>query len=382
MLLGILFTLQQSRKKIKILQIIQRPQFRGAETFACQLSEHLVSAGHNVDVLFLFGAENMTLPYNLPFIHLKGREKNRWIDFSGYYRLNRIITSGRYDIVQANAGDTLKYASLSKKIFGWKAPLIFRNANKISDFLRSGLKKKITSWIMSEVDFVASVSNECRMDFEKTFPFFHNRIATLPIGVNTTIPSPYHSWRDIDVSGEGPFFLSVASFVPEKNHEGLIRIFSKFSNEHPGSRLLLIGEGRLKKTIQEIVIQNQLEDSVYFLGKRSDVLNIMPLCHALLIPSHIEGLPGVILEAFISKLPVAAYDVGGIREVVRNNETGFLIPKNSEPDFLLAMKEVISSVNNNLIEKAYQLVLQEYTNDKIAGRFLESYQNVLSGTKS
>jgi hypothetical protein len=62
---------------------------------------------------------------------LEANEKKRWWDFKHYAKLANIIKKGQYDLVQANAGDTLKYASLSKKIFGWKAKLVFRNANKI-----------------------------------------------------------------------------------------------------------------------------------------------------------------------------------------------------------------------------------------------------------
>ena len=128
---------------MKILQIIQRSQLRGAEIFACQLSEALQNMGHQVDVLILFGKKSDVFHFPLSFFYLEANEEKRWLDFKGYKKLNQFIKKGNYDIVQANAGDTLKYATLSKKIFGWNNHLVFRNANKIGDFLNTIPKKLI-----------------------------------------------------------------------------------------------------------------------------------------------------------------------------------------------------------------------------------------------
>ena len=66
---------------MKILQIIQKPQFRGAEIFACQLSVELIKLGHEVDILFLTGNEDEILPFQLKFIYLKANLKRRFWDF-------------------------------------------------------------------------------------------------------------------------------------------------------------------------------------------------------------------------------------------------------------------------------------------------------------
>ena len=144
---------------------------------------HLLPQIH-VDVLFLFGKENDVFDFDLTFYYLDANERKRWWDLCNYKKLASFIKQGQYYIVQANAGDTLKYASLSKKIFSWNAKLVFRNANKISFFLTSNVKKKLNAWLMKEVDYVASVSDECTEDFKKMFPNFKDQIASLPIGVN------------------------------------------------------------------------------------------------------------------------------------------------------------------------------------------------------
>ena len=362
---------------MKILQIIQRSQLRGAEVFACQLSEALQAKGHDVDVLILFGPPSTVFQFPLPFLFLEADEKKRWWDFKGYAKLNTIIRKGRYDIIQANAGDTLKYAALSKKIYRWKSPLIFRNANKISDFINTTPKKILNSWLMKEVAFVASVSKECMTDFQSVYAGFENRISCLPIGIKAQSTPPYASLAEIGITGKGPFLLHVAGFMPEKNHLGLVRIFSQLLPSYPGAKLLLIGEGKLKAQIQTLVQELALDKAILFLGKRDDVLSIMPCCDALLLPSITEGLPGVILESFASRLLVIANNTGGIKEVVIPKQTGWLININDEKGFVDAIQEALSSDHTSIKNTAFELVNNEYDINSISNRFIHFYEKAL-----
>jgi glycosyltransferase involved in cell wall biosynthesis len=363
---------------MKILQVIQKSQFRGAEIFACQLSVELKKIGHEVDVLFLFGDKDEVLPYPLDFIHLKGSIKNRFWDFKAYKRLNRIIRAGKYDVVQANAADTLKYTAISKFLYRWKAKLVYRNANKMGDFLDSYPKKILNRFFVSQVDGVASVSALCKVDFVTQFPNYKKPIYFLPIGITCKSNSPHKSFEQagLILPKDAAVFVHVGSFVPEKNHQGLVAIFEKYLQHNKKALLLLIGEGKLKTVVEQVVKDKQLEKNILFLGKRFDVLELLPLCNGFLLPSLIEGLPGVILEAMYSKTPVIAYDVGGIGEVVTDT-TGFLIEKNDEVGFLNAMLALEHfSDKEQLVQTAYEMVIQKYHNEVLAKSFLEAYLEV------
>lgn len=361
---------------MKILQVIQKPQYRGAEIFACQLSVELKKIGHEVDVLFLFGSEDEQLPYPLHFIHLNATIKKRFWDFKAYAKLNDIILKGNYDIVQANAADTLKYAVMSKYIYNWKSKLVYRNANKISDFLTTKSRIWFNKLLIRKVDAVASVSMECMIDFITCYPTFQKAIECLPIGVSIQRIVPYESLKSLGILGKGPFLLNVASFVPEKNHEGLVRIFCNVLKDYPTAKLLLIGEGKLKSSIETLAEELNLNNNLHFLGKRNDVSQIMSCCDVFLLPSLIEGLPGVILEAFVNKLPVVAYNVGGVKEVVINKKTGFLVPKDDELAFISNLKNALSQDNSYLKDTAFELVTTHYSNESIAKKFIKFYENL------
>jgi glycosyltransferase involved in cell wall biosynthesis len=121
----------------------------------------------------------------------------------------------------------------------------------------------------------------------------------------------------------------------------------------------------------------KLSQNVIFLGRRSDVQQIMSCCQVLVLPSLIEGLPGVILESFINKLPVVAYNVGGIKEVVVDQNTGWLVDADNETEFLKALKESLAAPTETIKENAYSLVTQNYSNESIAKRFLDFYLKAL-----
>jgi len=182
----------------------------------------------------------------------------------------------------------------------------------------------------------------------------------------------------IGINGVGPFLLHVAGFMPEKNHVGLISIFTQMLESHPESKLLLIGEGKLKTKIQNLVNEYALDKKVFFLGKRDDVLRIMPCCDALLLPSLTEGLPGVILESFLSGLPVVAYDTGGIKEVVVSQQTGWLVPLRDEKQFLEAIKQALSYKYESIKSNAYALVSNEYDIQTITKHFVGFYEKTIA----
>src|SRR5690606_35679280 len=92
-------------------------------------------------------------------------------DYKAWRRLNRVIKEFKPDIIQANAGDTLKYAVLSKKNFGWKTPIFFRNASEVGRYINSPIQKSLNSFFYKNVDFVISVSNASKKDLLNNFPF-------------------------------------------------------------------------------------------------------------------------------------------------------------------------------------------------------------------
>jgi glycosyltransferase involved in cell wall biosynthesis len=371
-----------STKPLKILQLIQKPQLRGAEMFACQLSNQLIERGHEVRMISLLDGD-ASLPFRGQLKSLKRPLSKRLFDVDGWKQLAKEIEAFQPDIVQANAGDTLKFATMSRLFFGWKAKVVFRNANKVSDFIDSLPKLILNKFFVQRLDHVISVSELCRQDFIKTYGFPVTKTATVPIGVDAG-PSEAELPEDLRPMFTGrKVLINVASFVPEKNHAGLLNIVRLLVDRGVALYVFLVGDGRLRHTIEQQIQEKGLVDHVKLLGYRNDVRVIMEHADVLLMPSKIEGLPGVILEAFYSRLPVVAYDVGGISEVVKEGNTGWLIKAGDEQAAAQAVMDIFQKVSavEKYVTNAYAMVTTEFTNAAIAGRFEHEYHIITGGRR-
>lgn len=367
---------------MKVLHLIQKSQLRGAEIFASQLASHINHAGHTAVIVSIFSGEAV-LPFTGNIISLNGNPKGRLYDFKAWKKLADIIKTENPDVVQANAGDTLKYAVFSKLFYRWKQPIVFRNASTISLYIKTWSQRNWNKFLFRFVQKIISVSNTSAQDFSRLFPDHKNKVITIPIGIEHSESSQVINGNVNDrvkLNGLGPRIMHVGGFTFEKNHQGLIEIFEEVLKEQPAATLYLVGDGPLKKDLEQLVKTKRLETNVKFCGFQSNPMSYMRSADALVLPSIIEGLPGVLLEAFYCKIPVVAHNVGGIQEIVKNKVTGRLIQKGDTKAFAKAILEAVQKNEHNqkLVDNAYELVVSNYLNTKIANQFINVYLSLAS----
>ncbi len=358
---------------MKIFQLIQKPQLRGAEIFACQLSKALTKKGHTCIIVTLFQGDAV-LPFDGKVIHLGLSKKIRFIDWRGWKKLADLIKSENPDVLQANAGDTLKYAVISKLLFGWKVPIVFRNASTVSLYIKNPWIKRWNAFLYGVTDYIISVSEYTRNDFLSVFPFASTKIGVIPIGIE---PDDFQGNKksEIDI----PILLHVGGFTFEKNHTGLIRIVEQVNIRYPNVVLWLVGDGPLRSNVEQFVQSKSMTDKVRFWGYQANPAEFFRQATLFLLPSIIEGLPGVILESFYCKIPVVAYHVGAIGELIKTDETGFLIEKGNEKDFVTVVVKALQDKSglSAYVENAYQLVTENYTLSSVSDRFESMYRKLV-----
>ena len=126
--------------------------------FSCQLSNHLLRQGHQVEVMSIFDGE-ADLPFDGRVRSLSGKKDWRYTDFRGWRKLAGFIKHFQPDVVQANAADTLKYAICSKILHKWKVPVIYRNASSASFYIKDPFSKAFNAFLLKRVDMILSVSH-------------------------------------------------------------------------------------------------------------------------------------------------------------------------------------------------------------------------------
>lgn len=165
----------------------------------------------------------------------------------------------------------------------------------------------------------------------RLFPFFRKKSSIIRAAIDDVhFFSP--AQKDV-ISEESETIVigTVSCFKPQKNIFDLLRAFKfVYDNVRPDfkKRLLLqiIGDGQQRDKIQSWIVQHKLAARIELLGWQQDVVTVMRSWKIFALSSLWEGLPCAVIEARLCGLPVVAYDVGGIAEVIKNYKNGFLVP--------------------------------------------------------
>lgn len=118
----------------------------------------------------------------------------------------------------------------------------------------------------------------------------------------------------------------VGRLAKQKGHRHLFKAISHLKGRTPNIRLIVVGDGELKKELEEYARKLNIEKEVIFLGFRKDMPALYSLMDVFCLPSEFEGFGIAIIEAMAAGKPVVAANVGGIPEVVIDGEAGILVP--------------------------------------------------------
>ena len=122
----------------------------------------------------------------------------------------------------------------------------------------------------------------------------------------------------------------VGWLIPIKGPEYLLKAMDYIWPEHPETSLVMVGKGDLDVDLRAEALRKNVNGKVKFLGWREDIDEIMPIFDMLVLPSLNEGMGRVLVEAMAAGKPVVASRVGGIPDLVRHGETGYLVPPADE----------------------------------------------------
>ena len=136
-----------------------------------------------------------------------------------------------------------------------------------------------------------------------------------------------------------PHLIHISNFRPMKNIPGAIEAFEQVRRV-TDARLTFVGDGECMAEARAEVERRNLAKSVRFTGLVEDIPAVLEPAHVMLVSSRYESFGLAILEAMARGVPVVAPDVGGIPEVIRHGETGFVFPPGdfqAAADFVLRM---------------------------------------------
>jgi len=194
-----------------------------------------------------------------------------------------------------------------------------------------------------------------------------------------------------DPAEETPAILHVARLVEMKGTRYLIQAFAALQRHHPESRLVIIGDGTLRRSLVSLARKLGLADRVRFLGARphAEIVAWMRKAAMLVLPSvltssgRVEGLGMVLLEAAATGIPVIGSRVGGIPEAVIDGETGYLVPPRDPEALCRRMRQLLDepALRQQMGHRARAFVEQHFDvhrqNQKLEG----FYDKLVTGTQ-
>lgn len=313
--------------------VVCYPTYGGSGVIATELGKRLASEGHNIHFITysrpirldlfsenIFYHEVRTPDY--PLFETRPYESalaSTMVDVARYHKID--LFHVHYALPHASV------AYLAKQIlhtYGINIPVVVTlHGTDITVVGRDSSFEPVVSFAINQSDGVTAVSEFLK---DATYQSFHvsRDIEVIPNFVDTQRFRRHqkdHFRKMLTGNGE-KILIHTSNFRKVKRVEDVIQIFAKVAEKLP-SKLIMVGDGPLRKSAEDLVRELQLKDKVYFLGGQDAVEEIYSVGDLFLLPSESESFGLAALEAMACGVPVIASEAGGLPEVIDQGKSGY-----------------------------------------------------------
>ena len=311
------------------------PTYGGSGAVATELGIALAARGHEVH--FITYRQPFRLPSYLPRVFFHEVDVGRYPLFE-YPPYDLALAVRMHEVVRTHSLDLLHcHYAIPHATSAWIAREMLRSSGESlriittlhgTDITIVGQDPsfhQITKFSIERSDRLTAVSEFLRAE---TFTAFGCTACNVEVIHNFIDPlvydrALYPQALSRQLEGKGPILMHISNFRAVKRIRDVVRIFNIVHDEIP-SRLVMVGDGPDRAAAEEEVRARGLERSVFFLGKLDLVAPLLAGADVFLLPSQSESFGLSALEALASGVPVVGTNAGGLPEVIRDGETGFL----------------------------------------------------------
>ena len=238
---------------------------------------------------------------------------------------------------------------------------------------------EITRFSISVSDAITAVSRFLERETVRTFEIDRPiRVIHNFVDCNEFRPVKNEEMRSRYARDDEKIVIHVSNFRKVKNLPAVVEVFARVRRAHP-AKLLLVGDGPELEVVERRVMDDGLRSDVVFFGDQEFIANILPLGDVFLLPSEHESFGLAALEAMSCALPVVASNIGGLGEVIKDGETGFLF----DPHDVEGMSDTILSLfrddnrRSDVGYKARERAKRDFGKDKIVDEYVALYEELL-----
>ena len=355
---------------MKILQVVPYFCFGGAETMCENLTYAQRSLGHEVVVVSLYDEQTpIARRMEAAGVRILYLDKKLGMDVSMVPKLLKILKQEKPDAVHTHL-DVVKHAALAAKLAGVKTCV--HTVHNVAQKEAAGLARKINRvWCRLGWARPVALSPEVQQTIGDTYGLEPEKIPVVFNGIDLSRCCPKETYA----AGEEICLLHIGRFNEQKNHRRILEAFHMLTGEIPNCRLWLVGDGELMEATRSYARELGVEERVEFLGSQSNVYGFLQDADIFLMPSDYEGMPMTIIEAMGTGLPVVATAVGGVPDMLKDGESGLLVPCDAR-----AVKDACKALarDESLRRKLGQAAQKDslrFSAEEMARRYCAIYQN-------
>ncbi len=328
-----------------VCQLLFSMEVGGAEVLAKEIAE--AGAG---DFRFVFACLDSAGPLGEQLREsgtiVEVLDRQPGIDFRCARRLARFCREQDVRLIHAHHIGPFRHAGLAR-FFGGRCPILITEHGRRYPDERSWKRVLMNRLLLRATDRMVAVGH-CLMDAltvnegipaDRIEVIFNGRDLSRYRNDQST-RAETRAW--LGLRNEHFVVMQVARLSVEKDHATSIRAISRLRSEHPLVRLVLVGDGPERSAIEQLVTQMGLQGHVTLLGNRSDVERLLPAADVCVLTSITEAIPLTLIEAMATSLPCIGSRVGGVPEVISEDETGLLAEPRNDEAFAESIARLIS----------------------------------------
>lgn len=371
----------------KILYVITKANWGGAQRYVYDLATAAKEKGYDVavavggtgplaDNIKTAGIRMISLPLR--------QNRNLLLDlvtFGSLFSLIRILRTERPDVVHVNSAKAGGLGTLAARIAG-VSRIIFTAHGWEFNAPRSFLSKigiGFFSWLTVLLAHrTIAVSEAIRRD-TRWWPFIAGRISVIRNGIACAPMLPREEARAaLAPHSIGKYWVGMMSeLTAVKRVEDAISAFSIVVPHHPEAVLVVLGEGNERYRLQRRISELHLHNHVSLLGFKSDAPSLLKAFDFFLHTSSSESLGYAILEAGCAGIPVVATHVGGIPEIIPDDDHGLLVPARNPEALAIAIESLMDDPRRaaELGARLHARVQHSFSKQKMISKTLALYNH-------
>ncbi|MBL7086582.1 MAG: glycosyltransferase [Candidatus Cloacimonetes bacterium] len=347
-------------KKKRILRIITRLCVAGAPIHTILLNAKLDSQKYESYLLsgriepYESDMSYLADKYGIKPIYLNSmsRELSLLKDVRALIDIIKIINKVKPDIVHTHTAKAGMLGRIAAKLMGVKIIIHTFHGNVFKGYFS---KPKTAFFIFLEKNLakisskIVAISNQQKQELLDLKITNENKIHIVPLGFDfeNVIPSESDKGKfrkKYSIPKDAKLIGIIGRLAPIKNHKLFLDIAEALLKKYDNLFFLIIGDGELRKSLQEDINRRNLKNNVVITGVIKNLKPVYADLDLVLLTSNNEGTPVAIIEAMACRKVVMTTNVGGVEDFVENRVNGFYFPKgNSE----LFVKEIESWLMND-----------------------------------